>query len=158
MAVEVVGRGNVKISKVLLDAAFLTKMGFLTKPYEKMFCKGISWIQNGRKLPGFMINLIMGKDNNSVIEMLYPRVTSKTIINVSEFVYKYEIPEKIRGYNGRILFWYGSNEPYPKKSAALLKKYFPQLEYEEFENMGHGQYLHEHSAEYAEKIMDYMDQ
>ena len=27
-----------------------------------------------------------------------------------------------------------------------------------FENMGHGQYLHEHSAEYAEKIMDYMDQ
>lgn len=158
MAVEIVGRGNVKISKVLLDAAFLTKMGFLTKPYEKMFCKGISWVQKGRKLPGFMLDLLMGKDNNSVIEMLYPGVTSKTIINVSEFVYKYEIPEKIRGYNGRILFWYGSNEPYPKKSAALLKKYFPQLEYEEFENMGHGQYLHEHSAEYAEKIMDYISQ
>ena len=25
-------------------------------------------------------------------------------------------------------------------------------------NMGHGQYLHEQSAEYAEKIMDYMNQ
>ena len=90
--------------------------------------------------------------------MLYPRVTSKTIINVSEYVYKYEIPEGIRGYNGRILFWYGSNEPYPKKSVVLLKKYFPQLEYEELENMGHGQYLHEHSAEYAEKIIDYISQ
>ncbi len=27
MAVEIVGRGNVRISKVLLDTAFLTKMG-----------------------------------------------------------------------------------------------------------------------------------
>lgn len=158
MAVEIAGRGNVKISKVLLDAAFLTKMGLLTKVYEKMFCKGISRIQEGKKLTKDLMDLIMGKDNNSVFEMLYPRVTSKTITNVCEFVYKYEISEGIREYNGRILFWYGSNEPYPKKSARLLKEYFPKLEEEEFANMGHGQYLHEHSAEYAAKIIDYMNQ
>ena len=158
MAVEIVGRGNVRISKVLLDAAFLTKMGSLTKLYEKLFCKGISRMQQGKKIPKLLMDLIMGKDNNSVVEMLYPGVTSKTIINVCEFVYKYEIPEKIRDYNGSILFWYGSNEPYPKKSAVLLKKYLPQLECEEFENMGHGQYLHEHSAEYALKIINYINQ
>ena len=47
MAVEIVGRGNVSISKVLLDAAFLTKMGVLTKLYENIFCKAISWLQRG---------------------------------------------------------------------------------------------------------------
>lgn len=157
MAVEIVGRGNVKISKVLLDAAFLTNMGILTKLYEKIFCKGISWIQKGKKIPRLMMDIIMGKGNNSVVEMLYTGVTSKTITNVCEFVYKYEIPEEIRGYNGRILFWYGSNEPYPKKSAALLKEYLPKLEEEEFENMGHGQYLYEHSSEYAAKIINYIN-
>lgn len=157
MAVEIVGRGNVKISKVLLDAAFLTKMGALTKLYEKLFCKGISLMQRGKKIPRFLMDLLMGKDNNSVVEMLYPGVTSNTIINACEYVYRYDIPEGIRKYTGSIVFWYGSNEPYPRKSARLLKKYLPKLEEVEFENMGHGQYLHEHSAEYAEKIIDYMN-
>jgi len=83
MAVEIVGRGNVRISKVLLDAAFLTKMGFLTKLYEKLFCKGISRMQQGKKIP--------------------------------------------------------------------------KLEVVEFDNMGHGQYLHEHSAEYATKFIEYLE-
>lgn len=158
MAVEIVGRGNIEISKVLLDAAFLTKMGVLTKLYEKMFCKGISMMLEGKKIPKFIIDSVMGKDNNSVVEMLYPRITSKTITNVCEFVYKFDIPEKIRQYKGSIVFWHGANEPYPKKSAKLLKKYFPNLEEIEFENMGHGQYLHEHSREYAKKVIDYMNQ
>ena len=158
MAVEIVGRGNVRISKVLLDAAFLTKMGVLTKVYEKIFCEGISRMQRGKKVPKPLMNFIMGKDNNSVVEMLYPRVTSKTITNACEFIYRYEIPEEIKRYTGQVEFWRGSNELYPRKSAALLKKYLPQLKETEIENMGHGQYLHEHSAQYAEKIVDYLNQ
>ena len=158
MAVEIVGRGNVRISKVLLDAAFLTKMGVLTKLYEKLFCKGISRMQHGKKIPKPLMDFIMGKDNNSVVEMLYPGVTSKTITNACEYVYRYEIPDEIKRYTGQVEFWHGSNEPYPRKSAALLKKYLPQLKEIEFENMGHGQYLHEHSSEYAEKIIGYLNQ
>ncbi len=157
MAVEIVGRGNVRISKVLLDAAFLTKMGFLTKLYEKLFCKGISRIQQGKKIPGLLMDLIMGKDNNSVVEMLYPRVTSKTITNACEYVYRYEIPEGIRQYTGQVVFWHGTNEPYPRKSAELLREYLPKLEVVEFDNMGHGQYLHEYSAEYATKFIEYLE-
>ena len=158
MAVEIIGRGKVRVSKVLLDAAFLTKMGMLTKPYEKIFCKAILRIQKGKKIPKVLVDIMMGKDNNSVVEMLYPGVTSKTITNVCEFVYRYEIPEGIKGYSGQLLFWHGSNEPYPRKSARLLKKYFPMMEEVEFENCGHGQYLHEHSYEYAAKILDYLNQ
>lgn len=158
MAVEIIGRENIKISKVLLDAAFLIKMGMLTKPYEKIFCKAILRLQKGKKIPKILLDLMMGKDNNSVVEMLYPGVTSKTIINVCEFLYRYEIPEGIRGYNGQVLFWYGSHEHYPRKSARLLKKYLPKMEEVELENCGHGQYLHEHSSEYAAKILDYLNQ
>ena len=157
MAVEIVGRGNVRISKVLLDAAFLTKMGALTKLYEKIFCKGISLMQKGKKVPKPLMDLIMGKDNNSVAEMLYPGVTSKTITNACEYVYRYDIPEGIRQYTGQVVFWHGSNEPYPRKSARLLKEYLPKLEEVEFDNMGHGQYLHEYSSEYAAKIIDYLN-
>ena len=31
------------------------------------------------------------------------------------------------------------------------------MEEVEFENMGHGQYLHEHSAEYATKLIEYLE-
>ena len=157
MAVEIVGRGNVRISKVLLDAAFLTKMGVLTKLYEKIFCKGISRMQRRKKIPKPLMDLIMGKDNNSVVEMLYTGVTSKTITSACEYVYRYDIPEGIRRYAGQTIFWHGSNERYPKKSARLLKEYLPKMEVVEFENMGHGQYLHEHSAEYAAKFIGFLE-
>ena len=63
----------------------------------------------------------------------------------------------MRSYTGSVLFWRGANELYPKKSAALLKKYIPTLVDVAFENMGHGQYLHEHSMEYAQKLIEYLD-
>lgn len=156
MAVEIIGRGNVNVTKTHLDAAFLVKMGLLTKPYEYSFCKAIKRIQKGKKIPKFMIDAFMGKDNNSIIEMLYPNITSGTIKNACEFVYKYSIPEKIKRYKGTVLFWRGSEEQYPRKSAALLKKYLPDLSEVEIENMGHGQYLHEHSDEYVRKLIEYL--
>lgn len=156
MAVEIIGRGNVCVAKTHLDAAFLTPMGLLAKPYEYIFCEAIKRIRNGKTIPKFMMDAVMGKDNNSVMEMLYPNVTADTIKHACEFVYKYHIPEKIRDYKGTVLFWRGSNERYPRKSAALLKKYLPDLIDVEIENMGHGQYLHEHSDEYASKLIEYL--
>lgn len=140
MVVEIIGRGNVNVVKAHLDAAFVTKMGLLTKPYEYVFCKAIKWIQNGKAIPKFMMDAVMDKDNNSIIEI----------------VYSYNIPENIRSYKGTILFWRGSNEQYPRKSVALLKKYLPAIIDVEIEYMGHGQYLHEHSAEYANKLIEYL--
>ncbi len=156
MAVEIIGRGNVNVAKTHLDAAFLTKMGLLTKPYEYIFCKAIKRIQNGKAIPKFMMDVVMGKDNNSIIEMLYTGITSNTIKNACEFVYRYHIPESIRNYKGVILFWRGSNEQYPRKSVTLLKKYLPAIVDIGIEHMGHGQYLHEHSDEYANKLIEYL--
>lgn len=156
MAVEIIGRGNVNVAKTHLDAAFLTKMGLLTKPYEYIFCKAIKRIQSGKAIPKFMMDAVMGKDNNSIIEMLYPNITSITIKNVCEFVYCYNVPKNIKSYRGTVLFWRGSNEQYPRKSVTLLKKYLPAIIDVEIEHMGHGQYLHEHSDEYASKLIEYL--
>lgn len=156
MAVEVIGRGNVNVAKTHLDAAFLTKMGLLTRPYEYIFCKAIKRIQNGKAIPKFMMDAVMGRDNRSIIEMLYQNITPNTIKRACEFVYRYSIPENIRNYKGTVLFWRGSNEQYPRKSAALLKKYLPAMIDVEIEHMGHGQYLHEHSDEYASKLIEYL--
>ena len=154
MAVEIIGRGNVNVAKTHLDAAFLTKMGLLSRPYEYIFCKAIKRIQNGKAIPKFMMDAVMGRDNRSIIEMLYQNITPNTIKCVCEFVYQYSIPENIKNYKGTVLFWRGSNEQYPRKSAALLKKYLPAMMDVEIEHMGHGQYLHEHSDEYASKLIE----
>lgn len=156
MAVEIIGRGNIDVAKTHLDAAFLIKMGLLTKPYEYAFCKAIKRLQNGKTVPKFLMDAVMGRDNNSVVEMLYRNVTANTVKSACEFIYGYRIPETIRSYQGTVLFWRGSNERYPRQSAALLKQYLPDLIDVEIEDMGHGQYLHEHSDEYADRLIEYL--
>lgn len=158
MAVELAGRGNIVIEKLHLDAAFLTKMGLLTKPYEFIFCKAINFLKDGKHIPKFMMDSVMGKDNNSVVEMLYKDISLATIKTACEFVYKYHIPDNIGTFKGAVSFWRGENEKYPRKSSILLKKHLPNIIDEEIKNMGHGQYLHEHSKEYAQKLMDFLEQ
>lgn len=63
-------------------------------------------------------------------------------------------PESLKEYKNPISFWFGENEPYPKKSAELLKRYLPQMRVCVFKGMGHGQMLHEHPAAYAEQIIN----
>lgn len=125
MAVELAGRGSISIDKLHLDAAFLTKMGLLTKPYEFIFCKSIDMIKRGRHIPKPMMDSVMGKDNNSVAEMLYRGITSNTIRNACEYVYRFDIPDNIRSFKGSVLFWRGGNERYPRKGSALLKNISP---------------------------------
>lgn len=159
MSVELIGRGNIKVDKVFLDAAFTVKMGlFKSKLYTFCFVKAIERLQKGKKIPKFLIDSIMGKDNNSVIEMLYNNITANTIINVCKFVYKYDIPYGLKNFKNPVMFIRGTNERYPKKSARILKKYLPQLKEKVYHNMGHGQYLHEHSAEYARDLLNFLEQ
>jgi len=156
MAVELAGRGNIEIERLHLDAAFTVKMGVLKEPYKFAFSKGIRWIQSGRKIPKFLMDGMMGKDNNSTVEMLYQNVTQTTLKNACEDIYTYDIPDGLREFRGPALFWHGENEPYPVESAKMLKEYMPQMETEIFPGMGHGQFLHEHPEEYAEKLRKFL--
>ena len=99
-----------------------------------------------------MIDWLMGKDNDSVIEMTYKKISKKSIKNVCKYIFHYQINENLRNFHKPVLFWRGRQEQVPEISQDNLMKYLPQMKVEIFEGMGHGQYLHEHPAAYAEKL------
>ena len=84
-----------------------------------------------------------------MVEMIYPRITAETCRSACRDVYSYRISNKLRNTSSAVAFWRGSREAYPKKSAALLKKYLPTMTERVFPDMGHCQFLHEHPEEYA---------
>ena len=157
IAVELIGRGNISTSRVLLDGAITAELGLMARPFTCAFIVGASRIKNKKPLPKFLLDKLMGKDNNSVIEMMYPQISKKTIKNACKFIYHYKPPKNLTNFSNPVIFWRGSEEPIPAKSEKILRDYLPQMKTEVFEGMGHGQFLHEHPQEYAEKLKLFLE-
>ena len=152
IAVSLLGRGRRQVERCVLDAAFCVDMGFLRGFFTFLFPMGVGRIRDGKYVPGFVVDELMGKGNRSVIEMLYPGITVETCKNACRDVYAYHIPENLKRQTAAVEFWRGSNEPYPKKSAALLREQLPNMTERVFPGMGHCQFLHEQPEEYAELV------
>lgn len=157
IAVELMARNNIKIEKVILDAAFCVKMGILTPFYTNAFCWTINQIKSGKTVPSILIESAMGKGNLGILNTFYKNIQIQSIKNACRDIYSYEISGKISDFSGAVTFWHGSNESYPRKTAKLLKRHLPQMQVEVFEAMGHGQLLNEHSEEYASKMKKFMN-
>ena len=157
IAVELIGRGNISASKVLLDAAITAELGLMATPLTCAFIIGTSRIKNKKSIPKFLLDKIMGKDNLSVIEMIYPKISKNTIKNACKYIYHYKVPENLSKFSNPVMFWRGSEEPIPAKSEKILREYLPQMKTEVFEGMGHGQFLHDHPQEYAEKLKIFLE-
>uniref|UniRef100_UPI0028064364 alpha/beta fold hydrolase n=1 Tax=uncultured Peptoniphilus sp. TaxID=254354 RepID=UPI0028064364 len=136
IAVELIGRGNISLSKVLLDAAITAELGFMATPFTYAFIIGTSRIKNKKPIPKLLLDKIMGKDNLSIIEMMYPQISKITIKNACNFIYHYKVPENLVNFSNPVLFWRGSEEPIPAKSEKILREYLPQMKTEVFEGMG----------------------
>lgn len=158
IAVELMTRNKIKMDKVILDAAFCVKMGIRSPIYTKLFCWALNWIKSNHSLPTRMIESVMGKGNYRIVDTFYQNIEIQSVKNACHDVYRYEISNELSNFKGKTVFWHGSNEYYPKKTAKLLKEYLPNMQVEEFEAMGHGQLLNEHPKEYADKIKHFMKQ
>lgn len=156
IAVKLMGRGIIKIRKVLLDAPFCVKIGALAPLFTALFSIGADRMSKGKVIPAFLIEAIMGKGNTSITDMFYRDMKKETAESVCNDIYRFEIPEGLRNFEGKVMFWCGSNEKYPQKSLKLLRTYLPEIENEEFKNMGHGQFLNECFEEYGTKMLDFM--
>ncbi len=121
-------------------------------PFTYAFIIGTSRIKNKKPILKFLLDKLMGKDNLSVIEMTYPQISKNTIKNACKFIYYYKIPKNLSRFSNPVLFWRGSDDLIPAKSEKILREYIPQMGTEVFERIGHGQFLHEHPKEYAEKV------
>lgn len=154
IAVSLLGRRRLHAEQVLLDAAFCVKMGFLTPVYTNVFRWGVRRLQAGQTIPKICVEALMGKDNTSILELMYRELTGKTIYNVCHEIYTYEIPEGLRHYQGKVTFWHGSRERYPRKTVKLLSGYLYNMTVTVFPNMGHGQFLYDHPEEYGQRIRE----
>lgn len=157
IAVELISRGKISAQKVLLDAAITVELGWIAPLLTRAFVFGANMIKNKRQIPRPLLNMVMGKDNESVVEMFYEKISEKTIKNCCKFIYHYKISENLKNFTNPVLFWRGSNEPLPLKSETILKKHLVQMNSEVFEKMGHGQFLHENPREYAKKLRKFFD-
>ncbi len=157
IAVELIGRGDISTSRVLLDGAITAELGLMARPFTCTFIIGTSRIKNKKPIPKFLLDKIMGKDNLRVIEMVYPQISKTTIKNACKFIYHYKPPKNLTKFSNPVMFWRGIEEPIPEKSEKILREYLPQMETEVFEGMGHGQFLHEHPQEYTEKLKLFLE-
>ena len=156
IAVELLQRGKIQIDKVHLDAAFCLKFGVLKPFYTALFTHGIRYMQSGRTIPACITDSVFGKGNRSVQEMLFRSVKSETIRNCSDNVYSFTLQDSLRNTKSEILFWMGENEPYPRKTAHLLRQYLLEMRVRVFKGMGHGQHLHEHPNYYYRELLRFL--
>ncbi len=157
LAVDIISRGNINVEKVLLDAPITVELDLMGLIYTWAFIIGTNMIKKGIKIPKNILDKVMGKDNTSIIEMMYPKISNRTIKNVCKYIYHYKFSENLKKYSKPLLFWRGSEEPIPAKSQKNLEKYLPQMTVEVFKGFGHGQFLHERPREYAERLKKFMD-
>lgn len=158
LAVELVGRRTLCVGRLFLDAAVLTPLGPLAPVFTTLFCQGTRWLEEGRPVPDALLAMVMGEGNHSVVEMFYPRTSQVTVRNACRDLFHYHLPAGLSAYAGPVEFWRGSKEPFPARSAELLRPLLPQMRERVFPGMGHGQWLHEHPTEYAEGLLAFLVQ
>ncbi|MCR5234266.1 MAG: alpha/beta hydrolase [Lachnospiraceae bacterium] len=156
IATELISRGKIEVDRTVLDAAFVIKMGIMTYPFKLLFQGSIWSIKKDIHVPKPLVESIMGKGNSGIVDTLYKGVSLKSVGNAALSCYTYTIKDGISDYHNPVVFWHGENEPYPAKSARLLKKYLPQMKKRVFKGMGHGQMLHEHTRIYAERLKEFL--
>ena len=158
IATELISRGNIEVGRTVLDAAFVIKMGIMTYPFKFIFQGGIGCIKKNIPVPKALVESIMGKGNIGIVDTLYKGVSLRSIGNAALSCYTYTIKDGIKEYHNPVVFWHGENEPYPVKSARLLKQYLPQMKKRVYKGMGHGQMLHEHTEAYAKRLISFLEE
>lgn len=156
MAVEIVGRGNLDIGRAYPDAPLTLQLGWRAPVFEFLFMYGTKWLERGWPVPKPLLASVMGKGNVSVVEMLYPRTSLRTIRNACDYLYHYDVPRGLACFKGPFKVVHGDREPYPTRSVELLRAYLPQLEENVYPGLGHGQQLHEHPQEYAQELLEFL--
>ena len=157
IATELISRGNIEVARTVLDAAFVVKMGIMTYPFKWLFQCSIWSMKRNIHVPQPLVEGIMGKGNSGIVDTLYKGVSLRSVGNAALSCYTYSIKEGIKNHHDPVVFWYGENEPYPAKSAKLIKKYLPQMKRRVFKGMGHGQMIHEHTKAYAKRLVAFME-
>ena len=105
IAISILRRRMIEIEKTVLDAAFCVDMGMFRGLYSWAFPLAVARIRDGKYMPGFVIDLFMGKGNRSMVDMLYSGITVESCRNACRDVYSYRIPDALKKTTSKVMFW-----------------------------------------------------
>ena len=126
IAVSILSRGNIQTESTVLDAAFCVDMGMLKGCYSWFFPKGVARVRDGKYVPGFLIDLFMGRENRSMVEMIYPRITVETCRNACRDVYSYRISDMLRNTSSMVDSGAVHRRLIQRKALRCSKNIFPR--------------------------------
>lgn len=157
MAVELIGRGKISAERLFIDGAVTVPMGLKALPLTLVFATGVHRMKKGKWIPKVAMERLMGKGNDSVSAMIYPGVSDRSVKNACRDLYRYTIPERLRGFTYPVLSLRGSEEPIAAESERLLRMYLPHLETRVFDGKGHGQFLFEEPKAYGDILRRFLE-
>lgn len=116
---------------------------------------GIDYIRKGGKVPDKLIEMVFGKGNRSVVDMMYSGTSKITVKNVCRQVYEYKLGN-ISADGVDIISLRGEYEPIPTASFKLLKEHIPHIREKVIPNCGHAQFLNEQPDKYIRLLTEFL--
>lgn len=156
VALELVKRGNIKVSRLHLDAPLCHSPGLKAIPYTLMFTKGAEFIKKGHKLPDIVVEKVYGKGNAGMQKLFYKDIDMHSVENLCTEMYSYKLSPRLERCRVPVELWCGSEEKGSKQSARDLEQYIPKMRVRVFKGFGHGQILRAHKRAYVRELKAFL--
>lgn len=141
---------------MFLDGVYVQNKGALYANMCALMCNiGIDYIRKGGKVPDKLIEMVFGKGNRSVVDMMYSGTSKITVKNVCRQVYEYKLGN-ISADGVDIISLRGEYEPIPTASFKLLKEHIPHIREKVIPNCGHAQFLNEQPDKYIRLLTEFL--
>ncbi len=151
---ELLARNRIQVPTAILDGVYLAHQGKLT---AKLGLKAFLKMQkNGGEMSKAMkkVCLLMGLGEEDLAEftlMYWGASESGMKANLIEN-YTYRVKEAVRDSETEVHLWFGSKEPYARKSHNILKKRLRHYTERIWPGVGHGVMLYFHTAAYLDAV------
>lgn len=151
------------LAKNVLKVDFAIVDGGVAAPLNKTFLKWavkarkmqMRKMANGSKMAVNLLKKIATEEIVDEIVKLSRKITEKTIDNVHDSVFSYELPESIRLTQTKVAYWHGSKEIFHvKKTIENLKNALPNLMVKSFKDYDHGELAMKSGDLYVQEVLE----
>ena len=154
ITIDLLSRFNIECDKAILDSGYLKPW---TRFNAKIMSKLVSW--GFRKLIKGKSNLIIEKTMQTSMGYCFKKedlcldATKVTLKNSEYSCLTYQLPELSKLGNMSVEYWYGKKDKNMIEGMKELKKQLPNMKEICFGDYGHGEFMFEHSEEYADMVI-----
>ncbi|MDO5717407.1 MAG: hypothetical protein Q4P34_00355 [Tissierellia bacterium] len=160
LLIKIMDYGNLRFKRVLLDGGItpydIPKV--LTRLISfRDFLKGKLFTANKKLMMKMLSHYDYPMESAEKFYRAFSSMTNKSMYNVFYSCNNYSIDLPIK-FDGKIVYWYGDRERKARqKDIKNCRIYFPQIEFEEFEGMDHGQFVSLNPQAFSKKFDEFME-